>query len=806
MATNFKALLSTCAAMAFAASAQAQTAAQTPTVAQNGTASGQQAQDESADIVVTAQKRQERVLDVPISVSVVNPAQLDRQNIQSINELQRAVPSLTVNGGGQIAIRGVQTNGVNRSSEPAATVVVDGVVLGRAQIQGLFDVARVEVLSGPQGMLFGKNASAGVVNIVTASPNPSKSELIAHADVGDYNFHRERITANVPLADNAAVRFSAFNSFADTPVRTTVRGGQRNYNYLNGIRGRFLWEPTSALSFNIIGDYEHFNTSGQPGAVFGVVDPTTPLATAVRACGVTVGYKNLLNCSRAQSQIPPSISRYGVSGQADLRLGDYTLTSITANRWFDQGNFGYFGQSPDSDLLPANILDTNSSSTAYKTFSQELRLASPSGRTVEFVAGLFYSKTSSRDQVAQAGGLGTLTLPGLGTLPSFLVANLLTTGSPAGPFNANTQFGRVSNAYSDNRSLAAFGQATIHVTDRLGLIAGARYTDEKLDANLTRFTPAQLATVGFAYFPVFAAAAPLTQTVNTNNFSFRAGAQYEITSAVNVYATATRGFKGPAVNDQGTVPAGVSPIVKAEIPMYYEAGLKGALFNGRLLGTIALFHNKVKNFQTAVYAPPSADVPVGGFFQGNAPYIVSKGVEVALTGKVSREFTLNAGVIYNDSKYAPSFVVACGTQQTAGVGSCSTAGTTAPTNRLAGTPLWRVVVSGEYARKFSDDFTGFLQSDIVHESSYDFSSTPDPITRRPSTERLGARIGIRNDRTGWGISVFGRNLLDQYRPAIQPDPLGGFNGGRGRSYYFLPTLDDVRTYGLTLDLKFGNTR
>ncbi len=682
--------------------------------------------------------------------------------------------------------------------------MLDGVVLGRAAVDGLYDVARVEVLSGPQGMLFGKNASAGVVNIVTASPDPTQRALMFHSDVGSFNFHRERITANVPLTDDSAIRVSAYNSFSDTPVRTLLlRDGDRGYSYENGIRGRFLWKATPTLSINLIGDYERSGGSGTSNAVFGIVDPSTPLAATLAACGVTPGLRNRDNCSDSSSSLAQRSERYGVSGQIDLSLGAYTLTSITANRWYNLGDFNYVGPSPDSDLLPTNILNTNLSATNYKTFSQEMRIASPTGQTVEFVAGGFYSDTHSTDRVTQAGGLGFLTLPGLPTLPTYQVANLLTTGTFTSPFNATTQFGRQTTIAFQQSSLAAFGQATINVTDRLSFIAGARYTDEKLRIAIVSPGPAGISALGFAYFPAFSAAFPnLTQTVNTENFSWRLGVRYEFSRSLSAYATASRGYKGPAVNDQAVLGSGISPVIKPEFPMYYEAGVKGSFVNGRLLATLALFHNKVKDFQTSIYVPPSGTVAAGVFAQGNAPYILAKGVELALVGKPTRGLTLNVGVLYNDTSYSPDFLVPCSTSQTPGVGSCSAAGTTSPTKHLANDPVWRIVAGGEYAHHLSGNVTGFGQADFVYESAYDYGSTFDPNTRRSDNHQLGARLGIRDEKRGWGISVFVRNLLNEYHPTIQPDPLGGFNLGGGKSYYMTPSTADFRTFGGTVDLRF----
>lgn len=770
LAKKYLSLLITCGIAAIAAPALAQDSAP-----QDSAATAEQPQDDGGDIIVTAQRREERLLDVPVSVSVVNPAQLDRQNIQSVGELSRAVPSLTGSDPKQLSIRGVQTGGVNRTSESAATVVLDGVVLGRAAISGLFDVARVEVLSGPQGMLFGKNASAGVVNVVTTAPSLSKRELIFHADAGSFNFHRERITANVPLGDTTAVRLSAYNDFSDTPVRAAARDFQRNYQFQNGVRGRFLWEATPDLTINLIGDYERSKSSGTSNSVFGPVEPTSALAATLAACGVTPGLRNTRNCGDASYGDSLRSERYGVSAQIDLALGDYTLTSITANRWYNLGDFAHSGEAADSDLLPTNILNTNHSATDYKTFSEEFRIASPSGRTVEFVAGLFYSDTDSRDRVTQAGGLGLLPAP--------LAA------------------GRRTTIDFQQRSMAVFGQATINVTDQLSFIAGGRYTDEKLDINIVSPGAAGIAALGYLYVPGFSDQFPnLERTVKTDNFSWRLGARYEFSNALSAYATASRGYKGPAVNDQAVLGSGISPVIQPEIPMYYELGLKGSFAGGRLIGTIALFHNKVKDFQTSVFVPPSDDVPVGVFAQGNAPYIKAKGVELSLVGKPTRDLSLNLGVIYNDTSYSPDFVVAC----SPGIGGCPADGRGEPTNHLAGSPVWRVVLGGEYSHDLTDRLRGFVQSDFVYESPTYFIPTPDPVLRRGATHQLGARIGIRDEDSGWGISFWGRNLLKDYDPTLQSDPLAAFNGsgGAGNSYYLVPTTQNFRTFGGTIDMKF----
>lgn len=725
-----------------------------------------------SELVVTAQKREERLQDVPVSVSVVGAAQLDRQNITTITDLSRAVPSLGSNGG----IRGVATNGVARSSESSVSVVLDGVVLGRAVITDLFDLDRVEVLSGPQGTLFGKNASAGVINIVTKAPDPSKFEVIGHADVGNLELQRERITLNAPLSSDAAIRVGLHHDEQGGWITDTLTG-QKNENETWGGRARLLWEPSSNLRINLIGDYEKTTGTGVPPEGFAIA-PTAVLQASLASCGVTASLTNTRNCADGVSARTARAEDYGLSAQIDYTLPhDFVLTSITANRWANTGDFGYKGLGGDSDLLSADILSTNLVPHDVKTFSQELRIASPAGGRLEGVAGLYFSDTKTLDQIIQGGTLGLVPPP--------------------------LRLGRINIIHVYERSYAAFGQATFHVTDHLSLIAGARYTDETVkdvSTSLTDMTTPTVASYGFIYNPGFFLA-PVNARAKTDNFSWRLGAQYEWSKDVMAYVTATRGYKGPAINDQASPPL-VHPIIVPEIPMYYEAGVKATLFDGRMLATAAYFHNRVENFQTSVFAPPTATNPVANFAQGNAPFITSQGLDVEVFGRPIENLTLNAGVIYDDAQYASSFVVACNPEQVKGTGACSTLGTTQAVPQIAGAPKWKFLLNGEYDHNLSSSLVGYIQSDLSFTSKIYAAATPNPRTDIPAETLWGARLGVRSEDGRWGVSIFGRNLLDKRYVPLTGDPLSGFDGGGGGAYWALPSFDSYRTYGITLDTRF----
>ncbi len=256
-------------------------------------------------------------------------------------------------------------------------------------------------------------------------------------------------------------------------------------------------------------------------------------------------------------------------------------------------------------------------------------------------------------------------------------------------------------------------------------------------------------------------------------------------------------IQGPAVNDQ-TAPPIAFPVIRPEIPMNYELGLKGGFFDNRVFVTLALFHNKVKNFQTSVYVP--SGVGAGNFAQGNAPYIISKGVDFNITARPTDELTLVGGLLYNRATYSGDFVVACSAAQAPGTGSCSAAGLTSPVSQLATVPKWRLLLNGEYAKEVAPGLTIFGQADVTYESSQFAGTTPDPVLDISAKTLLNARFGVRDPDRSWSASVFARNLLGTNYSRLTFDALTGFNGGAGQSYWIAPARG--ATYGATIDFRF----
>lgn len=737
---------------------------------------------DAADIIVTANKREQRLQDVPISVTVVSGDQLTRQNINEVADLTRSAPALNSAGPfGALSIRGIGSISFSRSSEGSVGVVVDNVALAGSSTNPpqLFDIARVEVLEGPQGTLFGRNSSAGVLNIVTIAPDPTKIEIIAHADIATRDNYIGRATVNLPVAANAALRVSgSFSQAPETQYNRYDDTWARQRNYAG--RARFLWEPTSDITINLIADYtDAERKGGAPWSIF-FSTPGSLLSQRLAACGVKVGPENQQGCVDSGNR--GTTESYGFSGQADMKIGDHTLTSISAYRAVEAEVPAY-----DVDSVPVYRLNQIGPSDVHN-FSQELRLTSPAGGLFEYVAGLYYFDSEFDGSVNQTGPL-------LADLPA-AACPFTALGLPA--ILCRRPIGQTLTTHAQTTSSAAFGQATVNLTHAFRLILGARYGHEDVRARtLGVLNPGALTSV----------AQPLP-SVNASTkddyFSYRIGAQYDLSNDLMVYSTYTRGYKGPSVNDQaggGRIPV----LVRPEIPKSGEIGVKANLFEGRLAASLAGFYTKVDDFQTQFFDPT-----VAAFIFGNAPSLTTKGFSFNLFGRPVHGLSLNAGLVYNDARYGDGYVVACAQGQTAAQG-CNPiviggiprgTGDDAGGNRLVGTPRWKVTTSGEYAAEFGGGTEGFLQADLVYTSRVNFDAAYNPILQNAGAAIVGGRIGLRFADKRFGISAFGRNLFDTYRATVRFAAPTAAQQLDPRAYAQMSGPESRRVIGLSLDAKF----
>lgn len=728
-------------------------------------------QTTNGDIVVTAQRRSEQVTKVPISITVVNAAQLERQQVNTINDLNRVAPSLEIqaapgqNTGGGGAIRGIGTQTFSQGAQASVGVVVDQVSQGNANIADLFDLARVEVLKGPQGTLFGLTTSAGVINITTNAPDPNKVEArfrteLSAAGVAGSRFGDQIVQGmvNVPLGGTAALRVSGNLNLRQGVDRNALTGKYNNIDRY-GARARLLWRPTDSLTLNLIGDYTSGRTTGGgdfftlvraagPNEAFFAGLDTTGITARLASCGVTAKDGNRSYCS---TDVPVAHDKsFGASFEADYDAGPLTLTSITAYR----GTRGD-GRGPASNIFRADplILDINTGALVTRTnlLTQEFRVSSPSNQTFEYTVGAFYSHQT------QYTGPQTFNI----TLHLF----------PGVDIPAARNLGTSANVTDD--SLAVFGQGTFHVTPALRLIAGGRFTGERL-----QLTGRNLGTL----FAGGADGYNFQQRYNSDVVSYRFGGQYDIAPHAMAYVTVSRGYKGGQIvlpSDPTVAPS----ILLAEIPTDYEAGVKTTLFGG-WVADLNVFYEKFRNFQ-AQQCLSNANTGSLVCSSTNIDGVKTRGAEINFFGRVTRNLTLNTGFIYTKATYPNGFL--------------GTDGTNIGGTQLAYAPKYKFTLSGEYEQRLSEDLKGFFGVDAVWKSRLRYEANSVSQSTYGPHWMVGGRIGVRSSNDRYSVSIFARNLFDQHEPILLQS---GFPYNGGANVGAIYGTQSFRQVGLQLEGRF----
>ncbi|KQS03015.1 TonB-dependent receptor [Sphingomonas sp. Leaf357] len=733
------------------------------------------------EIIVTAQKRSERLQDVPVAVSVVSGDALAAQGKVSLEGAQYLVPTLNFLKSGttlnqSLFLRGVGTATFSIAGEPSVSTVVDGVVFARAgeAFGDLVDIDQLEVLRGPQGTLFGKNASAGVINIISKKPT---RELGGYVEAGYFtkSEFRGRAVLNLPLGENVRSRVTGFyNSYDGNIYNTAVNKTVNGFKHYGG-RLQIEADATPGLKLSFIADY-HRNDDNCCAEVIA----TPPINTATGAATTNPSSAVLPTPYGDQTrQVAQNLvtatkeTGYGFSLQGDLDIGDHTLTSITAYRDYKNTEIR------DGDFLPNayvgfNQLHDFGPQTGH-TFSQEIRLASPAKQFVEYVVGAYYSRAVS-ERIFTRNDVVCNTNPG--TTPSPLVP-CGSTGAPATTFPTGTaDFGSTFD------NLAFFGQGTVNVAPRFRVIGGLRYSIDHLDVFHKRVTA--LAGPGIngnfdqgVFDTGVSNGVPFTAKTSNNNLSGKAGLQFDLSHDSTAYASYSRGYKGPAYNVFFNLTATGTNVIAPETSDAYEIGLKNTLAGGKLVLNLAAYYAKYHNFQ-ANNPDLVAGVVVTRFT--NAGEVSTRGVELDAIFRPARDFSLSGGVAYTDAKVdqfnapAGAAVVPSGTP-------------------LGFAPKWKGNLSADYRWRTEGPVDLLLGAQGSYQSSELALFAADAVQRRLGTIKgyglvnLSAGVTSQDDRYRLTFQV--RNLFDQSFAASI------INGGPGQAYRYQIPRDADRYYGVT---------
>ena len=758
------------------------------------------------EVIVTARKREENLQKVPLAVSVSSGLDLQQHHITDVYGLQTLTPSLQVeNEGGltpgvaSFAIRGIGTAIYGPQVESSVGVVVDDVPLSRVALGTLelFDINNVQVLRGPQGMLFGKNAAAGLINIVTNNPELNTTDVIAHAEYGSMdtpnagNSARVDLGVNVAVTDDSALRVDGFFTHYDGFIKNVFIPQFFGEN-IGGLRAKYLWEPISTLKVLFAADYTLENG---PGEAAGSNRSDTPfggpgLVRAIdQSLGITASPRNDLQASGDPNNSHFQV--FGASMKVEYDLGDdYTLTNVAAYRARQSV------QDVDVDVVPLNGY-TNDNNATQNQVTEELRLTSPADQRFTYQAGFFYLRHTAN----------------FGLRSTTDVFDAL--GAPPPGYAFIGDWAQISSLHEESE--AGYFEGQFKLLDSLRLTAGARYTHDTQDYGVSVINYPD----GFLTQPPAGASAPIgigpnATAANTNekdNISYRAILDYDIAQDVMAYVSYAKGYKGPTFN--GSIIFNPNPTVSKvndEIPTDWEVGLKSTLLDDRLRLNLALFDEIFRGFQTQT-------IPPGGIFVTvNAGKLRSRGAELEATAIPLDGLTINGGLTYNHTEYVDLFVP-CYVGQPGGPtsppgpngitaqGLCNYTppGTNqqafytgnASGNQLADAPQWTETVTVRYEHPVWEGWNGFLQGNGYFRSPYNFTQFENPNTEVGASAIFGLSAGVQSDDGRYGASVFVRNLTDKRVPIFISAGIGTLL--REQDYFQQFGPDSFRTVGVTLD-------
>lgn len=726
-------------------------------------------QAEIEEVVVTARKTQESLTDTPVAVSVLDGEFFDATGINTITELVRFVPGfdLTPTNTSRASgpkMRGISTFSFSDGFESSVATVIDGVVMGR-EAQGFFDlygIESVEVLKGPQGTLFGKNASAGVINVRTLAPEFEYSSAIDFT-YGSFDEMLIRgTTTGALIEDKVAYRLSGSFNQHDGKLDNAIPGEDDiNDKDTWSLRGKLLFTPSDVFEATVIADYvteenrcclPTYRVVGPPAFALGFAlnSPVLQLADALNSLGIDAGEDNR-EVAVFDTGINQESEAYGLSVQLDYDAAWGTLTSITAYRDWEIDEFN------EADGLSISDINNRNGTISDSTqFTQEFRLAGQINDNIDFVTGLFYF-----NQELDAFGRVFVEIP-----------------LPIPPFFNSLN---AADRTVDTESTALFGEFTYNINERLSFIFGARYTREEIDATYSRIaSPILPGPFGSVFGPDLIG----SQSVDDNDVSGRVIARYFWTEDAMTYATWSRGYKGPGIDVAETANAafvaepGGLPVLDPEIPTLWEVGAKFRLLDNTLVLNTAAFHQTVEDLQ----AIATDDTGIGRNL--SIDEVLSTGFEADLVwvpGSIDG-LTLTASLGYLDTTIE-QFDERPDLED----------------QRFRDVARWTFSTSIDYRWPIGNGgYNGFVRGEWYTQSDKNTDLDDDPANDVDGYDLVNLRLGISSPEDRYRITLMAENLLDEDYPFFVGGSSYTVLDGATRAQF----LGDPATYALQFAINF----
>jgi iron complex outermembrane recepter protein len=821
-------------------------------------------------IVVTATLRTMDVQDIPLAVTAVSPVQLERQGVTDIKSLASISPSFNIqssqteSGGTSMKVRGVGTTGNNIGLESSVGVFIDGVYQSRPGIVlgELVDLERLEILRGPQGTLFGRNTSAGALNITTKKANVSEFEGFANASYGNYNLVSVQGGINVPIMkDVAALRISGAYRNRDGFLKSSTGATSNNRNrYL--IRGQLYIEPSADISIRLLADY----SKSKELCCDAVIIRETELAPFSAFHGlpndgvVQSGPSALTNLATNGQQFRDGGSQWGTSGELKWDLGGVKLTYIGSYRDAKSES------TQESDFVGLNIFSVGRGGVSslpgiapttgrIKTMSQELRLqGSAFNDKLDWLIGGFYgdediesvgSVTAGSDFQRANSAFNFANAAGVNPLFTFTAF-----GNAGVPIN-NTGSYAVDQFNQSGRSFSVFTHNVFNLTDKLSVTLGARYVDEKKSAvfdQTAAFNPACQASVngvlsgavpaglraGLVGLNCVYLIAPVNLTApavlggglasrllplvrewsgdfKDDALTYTGQVSYKPTDTTMFYAGYSHGFKSGGFNldptaanllNSGAILAGLGTGTIVA-PVYADPRFRSEKVNQIEVGVKAQFGRIKANL--ALFDMKMTDFQVleftgTQFLTFNVHSARSTGAELELFGRLSDHISANVSATYANTRYPSDCALGVPAQALASASRlCGSSLTNAP--KFAG------VVGMTYDGPIGSSGWGLLVNGNLNYSDRRRTSTipldtnglPIPFDYQNNYFKMNARIGLTTPDEKFTFEVWGTNLSNEITRGITANtPLRGGAGTRSRIGF----VEEPRMYGITVRAKF----
>ena len=778
------------------------------------------------EIVVTARRKEERVQDVPASIAVLDGESLGKANLTLATDLQERVPGLIVSVPNprltSFTIRGLGSSSANDGIESSVGLFLDGVYLGRQGLSlfDLVDLDRVEILRGPQGTLFGKNTTAGAINIVTREPSDS-FEGTVEGTYGNLGLRQLRGTVSGPIDDDGewAGRLTGYLSQRDGTFTNVFDGSELNARNRYGLRGQLLWRPVDNFRARFIAEF------GNTDEVCCVYPLIGPVRRAVSARDEFMEYQRASinpydRITDFNSPTHLKMMQRALSAELTLDVNeDHRLVSITAYR-------NWFFEPINDDATTLNLAHTGTLNRQLQV-SQEIRLDSEFDKA-DSVVGFYYIRQDfqGRERVTLGDDMVGWVFGGL------IRQNVLpfATESNTGPalyavIPPRTLDGvLIETPYNQlSDSVGGFGSVNWHLTEWLELTTGVRYTHEWKDANVSRTRTggdpdATLISAGDPFLAVLDAALGTDlyqlswsgildsvaggdfQRSNERaegNFSGQVALTAKFNPNMMAYISAARGYKGGGINLGVTGPT-IQPTFEPESATAFETGLKGRFFDNRFAASLAAYYTTVSDYQALTFDDEATLLPNPRQTNLlNVGKVVLQGVEFESYGYAAAGLMLRFGLAYSDA-VTTDFKTAPNENRGLALGGVNLGGE--PLFRdlsgetLYNAPRWSGTAGAEQSVFLDGGTEVFGGLDYSWRSDYWGTVEHGAASYIEGYAIANARVGMRAENRIWECTLWVRNFMDeQYLASVYPlygvGDYGGFAG-------------DERTFGATVRANF----